>query len=524
MLSLQKNILRLILISSLGILNSYAAQDSELPTCDEMQLLKLSDLGEINCNEDFHHYNANAANVFYDREVALENKNVSIGSFNVFQAGSPKTEYKDYEILAKIMNNFDVVSTVELVPLSGVFKTHNDSLMAYYNREKEELQNLLDESSEDALVRRANLKLLLEQYELPGYVKILRELRKLDKSWALILSPAAEGTDTSTVKELSGFYYRASVVRPIKNEYCDQYANKSIACYASFNKKFYGREVDDLISRRPMVGSFESGNFDFTLLSVHTVYNAPSDEELKTRILKEAFGITDINELPKTLKSDTYARFAEVKHILEFSRLLKEKFSEKDIFILGDFNLRTTDGYWSELLPETQGEKLFIEESTSIANSRFLSDGTVTNGTANNYDHFIFNPSDSRECGKSPNPKVFNFIENSVSKLIDSKYLIRSDESYTDEETKLVMYALNDKAEKVAQARVGEYTKYLEARLTVKRGELVPRYDVDEKMKDLQRKVFDPQIYERTYYRYLKEIISDHLAVYMNCSNLKDLD
>lgn len=514
-----KNLLRVSFICLLGYASIFAAEDLELPTCQEMQLLNISELGLIECGDKYHHYNATAPTEFYEKAYTLEEKNVSIGSFNVFQAGSPKTEYKDYQILAKIINNFDVVSTVELVPLSGIYKSHNDSLMAYYSKEQEEVEALEDVNFDDAILRRGNLKTILANYELPGYVKILLELRKLDKSWALVLSPSAEGTETSTIKELSGYYYRAKMVRPIRNEFC-----KDIACYASFTESFYGRDINDLISRRPLIGSFESGNFDFSLLSVHTVYNAPSNDELKTRILKEAFGVTTVSELPKTLRADTYARFAEVKHILEFTKILKEKFAEQDVFVLGDFNLKTTDGYWGEILPETQGMKIFIEEATSLANSRYLSDGTVTNGTANNFDHFIFDPLASLECGKNPNPKVFNFIDNSISKLIDSKYLIRSGDSYIDEETKLVLYHLADNAQRTIDLRTSEYINYLESSLTVKRGELVPRFDTDIKLKDLQRKVFDPQIYERTYYRYLKEIISDHLAIYMSCSNTKDLD
>lgn len=514
-----KNQFRILLLCCIGYASIFAAEDLELPTCQDMQLLNISDLGSIECGQGFHHYNSQASKNFYDKSYALEGRNVAIGSFNVFQAGSPKTEYKDYQILAKIINNFDIVSTVELVPLSGIYKTHNDSLMAYYSKEKEDIQTLEQTSPEDAIARSGNLKLVLDNYELPGYVKILLELRKIDSSWALVLSPSAEGTETSTVKELSGFYYRSKVVRPINNEFC-----KDIACYASFTKDFYGRDVNDLISRRPLIGSFESGNFDFSLLTIHTVYNAPSNEELKARILKEAFGVSDVSELPKTLKSDTYARFAEIKHILQFTKMLKEKFSEKDIFVLGDFNLKTTDGYWSELLPETEGMRIYIEEATSIANSRSLSDGTITNGTASNFDHFIFDPQESIECGKKPNPKVFNFIENSISKLIDQKYLIRSEESYTDEETDLVMYHLNQDAEKTVDFHSTEYIKYLDKSKTIKRGELVARFDTDTKLKDLQRKVFDPQLYERTYYRYLKEIISDHLAIYMSCSNTQDLD
>lgn len=518
----RKNLTFFFLAALLSVC-SYAASESEETTCLEIKSLNMSAVGEVSCDSHSHHYIGASKSVAKDVATSLvRNTKVQIGSFNLFQVGSPKTEYKDLEIVAKIINNFDVVSAVELVPNSGVYKSHNDNLIQYYREELAKLQELErsgDQGNFASLESQyAKLNLVLEQYELPGYVKLLIELRKIDASWSLLISPAAEGSDTSTIKELTGFYYRASKVKPITNEFC-----KAESCTITFNNDFYGKEVDDLISRRPFMASFMSGKFDFTLIATHIVYNPPSDENLRKKIVEAAFGVDDYTKV-EGLKSDTYARFAEVKHIVDFTNLMKKNFEEKDIFILGDFNLNASEAYWKKIIPEDSTLDLQITEATSVAQQRVLSDGTNTNGTTNNYDHIILDKKESAECGSSPEAKIYNFIDNSMRSLIDSRYLVRSEESYVDQENGLTMYYLLDNAEKVAGKIEEKYTAYYESRLTIKRGELVPRFDLDEKLEDLKRKVFEPQVFDRSYYRYVKEIISDHLPVYINCSTTKDLD
>jgi len=55
---------------------------------------------------------------------------------------------------------------------------------------------------------------VLADMTAPGYVKVLKELMKLDPSWALILAPIEAGEGTHT--ELGGFFFRATKVQPKK--------------------------------------------------------------------------------------------------------------------------------------------------------------------------------------------------------------------------------------------------------------------------------------------------------------------
>lgn len=504
------------------------AEDSELSTCLELKSFSLEkDFGEIECLGQYHHYNSEATSRYYSYTDARRKKNLKIGSFNLYQSGSSRTEYKDYSVIAKIINKFDVVGAVELVSIIGVYKAHNESLVDYYKQELSNLQHAIDAGDEQKKFELSNkLKFIKEQYELPGYVKILKELRELDPSWALLLTPNEEGSENATIKELGGFFYRARYVKPVVNEYCEAaYAGieDSFACYPKFDSSFYGKDVADLVSRRPFMASFRSGSFDFTGLAVHTIYNAPNDEDFRKRLTQAAFGVDTYTEV-EGLRSDTYARFAELTHVVDFSEKLRKSFTEKDIIIMGDFNLESGESYWSKLFASNKKLELKIEEPTSLALSRYKSDGSESGGTSRNFDHFIIDKEYSVECDGKDSAKAYNFLENEIRSIIDDKFLIRSDETYTDEETKLVMYKKSDAADKIMQDLEANYVEKISEMYTVKKGEIVKRFDTEEKLEDFRRKLFEPQLFERSYYRYMQETISDHIPVSLTCSNTFDRD
>jgi len=521
-----RKFLKIFIILSLA--NFAFAEDSELSTCLELKGFSLEkDFGEIECLGQYHHYNSDATSSYYSYSEARKKKGIKIGSFNLYQSGSSRTEYKDYSVIAKIINNFDIVGAVELVSIIGVYKSHNEALVEYYKQELSNFQNAVSEGDEQKKFELSNkLKFIKEQYELPGYVKILKELRDLDPSWALLLTPNEEGSENATIKELGGFFYRSRFVKPVVNEYCAaaySLGSESYACYPKFDTSFYGKDVADLVSRRPFMASFRSGSFDFTSLAVHTIYNAPSDEEFRKRLTLAAFGVENYSEV-EGLKYDTYARFAELTHIIGFTEKLRKSFSEKDIIIMGDFNLESDEAYWKKLFSSNNKLDLKIHEPTSLALSRFKSDGSESGGTSRNFDHFIIDKEFSVECEGKDSAKVFNFLEGEIRNIIDSKFLVRSDESYTDQETDLVMYKKAAGADQIMLDLEANYVERISEMYTVKRGEVVKRFDIDEKLEDFRRKLFEPQLFERSYYRYMQETISDHIPVSLSCSNTFDRD
>ncbi len=491
---------------------------SEKGACLEQKDFLNGKLGKIYCSTPYHHYNADSSK-YYDYQNALSRKIVRIASFNVFQAGSTKTEFKDISVLASIINKWDVVGVVELVSNVGQKKRHNDLIV-------NAIEAISDNPALSVSERTQRIELLKRQYEQPGYVEILKELRKLNPSWSLLLTPNSEGVARATVKELAGYYYRAKYVKPITNEYCKNYVSKSssYACYVQFEENFYGKNVSSLMARLPFMASFRSGRFDFSPILTHTIFTPPTSSSLRKKILKAAFGVTSIDQVGDGLTKETYARFAEIKHILEFSKLYQQSFKENDVPIMGDFNLNSGNPYWNKLLSKYSGVKLKVESKTSLARSRYRDD-KPTEGLKNDYDHFLINEDETTQCASQA--KAYNFLKSSTRTKINQKYLVRGTRGYTqtvnNRELERIYYSKSGR-EKMKHLKKA-YETELKKKYTVVNGQIVKRYPkTSEKVEDMVRKLFTPQTYERTYYRYISETVSDHLPIYIPCRNTYDDD
>tara|TARA_Y100000296_G_scaffold87264_1_gene131613 strand:- start:2878 stop:4431 length:1554 start_codon:yes stop_codon:yes gene_type:complete len=508
-------ILRFILWA-LAIYLTFSAAANEKVYCLEQKEVSDGAFGEIECLNPYHHYNSSAVKRFYSYKEAMKTKNIRISTFNVYQAGSTKTEFKDYEIVAKIINNWDVIGAVELVSNTGENRRHNESIY-------EEIELLKENPRLSTSERNKKIKFLKKQYTQPGYLKILEELMKLDPSWSLVLTPRDDGSRNATVKELAGYFYRARIVKPVDNEYCENFvSNKnSIACYVNFDKNFYGRNVSSLISRLPFIGSFRSGRFDFSLLLTHTVFTPTSDPVYKKKILNEAFNVDDHTDLGFGVTAQTYQRFAEIKHLLNFVQLYKNSFKENDLILLGDMNLNGDEEFWAEMLRDFGNTSVKVKEKTTIARS-FERGGEPTKGLANNYDHFIFDDKTTAQCAGRDNFKAYNFMENQISHLINRKYFVRGRRINNHD---VYDFKLSKDGEEKVKYLRNSYSRYVGSLYTVSRGEIVKRFtELDEKIEDIDRKLFLPQLRERSYYRYFQEVVSDHLPIYMTCRNTYDED
>lgn len=476
---------------------------------------------QAECYTNYHHFNSKAVERYYDPQRGSDW--VEMAAFNLWHPGSNSSPYKDYELVAKIMNSYDVIAAMELLPSVGRDYDHNQRVRRFVESGPELVETLerrYNVEPTPTMAKRlvdlkADLKRAPSLYRIPDYLVLLDELRKLDPSWALILAPSGEAADEAFVQELVGFYYRAKRVKPIINEHCEKFKKRrhgpSVACYPKLTKAWLGKSIREVFSRRPFMGSFVSGSFDFTLVTSHIVFGSPEDPQEMADILMPSFGVRDYRELGIGFNKENYARLAEMKIIMEIMERVRAESQEKDVIFLGDTNLESRNNQWENVLNSFPGGELFIDEPTTLSMPLHLSDGTETFGLANDYDHIIMDTKESDECLKSNgklSPRVGNFMQGRIKKQIHRRYLYRK--PGTTER--------GPQAEGRRQEVVSAYRKRLENRYTVKRNRVViDDLRLEELVREFDERVFLSQLEEDNYYRLYKEVISDHLPVYFSC-------
>jgi len=481
--------------------------------CLNLKKLVIKNQYQVECFTNYHHFNSNAVSKYYN-ESNSTGKFVEIGAFNLWHPGAGSTPYKDYEIVAKIINGHDLVSAMELLPVISSDQENNERVAKFV----EEIQQKLTDSSlnsEQVTKLQATLSKAMDLYRSPGYLKVLDELRLLYPSWSLILAPSGEAADEKYTQELVGFFYRGSKVKPIVNEHCDRFKKKShgvsYACYPKLTKDWFGKSIREVFSRRPFLGSFKAGRFDFSILTSHIVFNTPADAGGMQRVLMPSFGVSDYREIGPGANKANFARLAEMKIILEIMNKIREESREKDIIFLGDTNLESSNLQWDNILKSFPGGKVFVDEPTTLSPKRFLSDGSETNGVANDYDHIILDTSETSECLKSNgslSPRVGNFLQGRIRSLIDKNYRYRLKGTNMIDSTQ----------ERARDKKVSQFFNKLKSTLTIKRGEItVEETNIKGEVENFDSRVFKQQLLDDSYYRYFREVISDHFPIYFSC-------
>jgi hypothetical protein len=551
-------------------------EDSErrehyLNLCHEITNYVVLNQYKVSCNTQYHHYNSEAAKRFYNPLNALRGQDVKIASFNLFYPGSYKAAFKDLALVAKIINDFDVIGVQELLPVVGNEDLHNRNLIKFIANgpdlivnARKKLEDLMNRASttqaqlDDARIRLAKYEADLVEartlYRSPGYLKVLDELRKLDPSWALILSPRAEALEANHVQEFTGFYYRARKVQTRTNKHCKEFFEEydmggtSVGCIPNFRQEFMGRDTAIVFSRRPFMASFESGNFSFTLLTSHVIFTSPKDETKMAQILEPSFGVRHYTELGSGASQARYARFAEIKVTLEFMQKYRERYNEPATIYMGDTNLEKSNPFWPNVLSSMPGSEVLVDEKTTLTVRRYTAKGEETQGMASNYDHFIADKNALPNCldeNKEFRAKAYNYLGNSpVANQIKRKYLIRRDDKnksgdeemaddltsfLTDEETDEPLpplpsneltpdYGRLSTARTKVKRALEEYEGILRAQRTVKSNELVwDNYRFESLLNVFEQRIFTEQLYDKTYYRHYLELISDHIPVTLTC-------
>ena len=486
--------------------------------CQNLKEVVVKDKYDVECYTNYHHFNSSAVSKFYKEENA-RGKFVEIGAFNLWHPGSRISHFKDYKIIAKIMNGQDIVSAMELLPVISDDQSNNERVAKFISETELQLQELYKKSSDESQEKIKELEGELSRaknlYRSPGYLKVLDALIQLDPSWSLILSPSGEAADVNYTHELVGFFYRSSKVKPVINEHCDRFKKKShgvsFACYPNLTKRWFGKSIRQVFSRRPFMGSFQSGSFDFTLLTSHIVFNSPSDQEGMEAVLLPSFGVKDYKEIGTGANKANFARWAEMKVILEMMNKIRAESVEKDLIFVGDTNLEASNEQWTSVLSSFSGSKLFVDEPTTLSPKRFLSSGEETNGVASDYDHVILDLAETSECSKDNgdlSARVGNFLKGNIRKVIDNEY------RYRMRGTNNVDHA----QEEARKKKVSHYTNVLENKLTIKRDTItVDETNIEEKVETFDDRIFQQQLEDDSYYRYFREVVSDHFPVYFSC-------
>jgi len=480
---------------------------------------------------------------------------IRIAGYNLLHPGTSKALFKDYSLIAKIMNQYDIVSGLELLGTVGHDEANNKSVVEFLKASPKlvaDLQALKAKTTSADKLKELEAKIsklnsdtqkAYSLYRAPGYLKVLMALKKIDPSWSLIISPRGDSALQGSVEEMVGFFFRSSVVAPALNPHCndfkDEDAGTPFACLAELSEKFLEKDYTHYFARRPFLATFTSSSTKFTLVSNHVVFTFSGDEVASKNLMKDVFAVEAPSELSTGINMSNFARFAEVKMVLKFMDSFRKKYNDQKIMYVADTNLPYNNAFWPEILKSYTGATLLIDQPTTVSPQRFTSDGKETNGVANAYDHFILDQSVFPTCSSG---EVYNYYNAEINKDIQRIYGIKVTDALTpslrtkgflpvDEggeggdvppedqplPTKLD-YPLSSSAQDKITVMVNAFSSQLKTFLTVRKNEVVADdYLLTERAEGYQRRVFMNQLTNAFYYRFYQEILSDHFPVSITC-------
>ncbi len=527
--------------------------------CETIDTLIVKNSFKVGCYTNYNHYGPTS-------KPSRLTGDLKIANYNLLHPGTSKALFKDYGLVAKIMNQYDVVAGLELLATVGHDESSNKSVLDFIKSSPATVEKLRVQKSklkDPAKIQEITFKIdklikdtreAYDLYRAPGYLRVLFELKKLDPSWALLLTPRGDAAIEGSVEELSGFYYRANAVTPTVNPHCKEVAGDEAgtpyACFITLTEDFMGKDYVQHFSRRPFMASFKAGNTTFTLVTSHMVYTYSGDEDAEKELFKDVFGSADYKA--PGLNSANFARYAEVKVTLDFMNLYRKKYKDKKIMFMADTNLVSNNAFWPEVLKSFPGGELLIKEPTTLSPGRYLSNGNETNGVANDYDHFIL---DKKEFSTCNDGEVYNYYNEKIYKDVEKRYIIRKEVvgisnknfAYEDMNTQKLLglspmteedhevidgdipptddpapikleYPLTPAGQSKMDKFVTNFGKQLMELKTIKKGEVVvDDFQIKERLEGMNRRVFLRQLTNPYYYRFTQEVLSDHFPVALTC-------
>ncbi len=528
--------------------------------CEAIKTLIVDRAYPVECATNYNHY-------FPTSQSLRRTSSIKIANYNLLHPGTSKALFKDYSLVARIINQYDVVAALELLATVGRDEQSNKAVLAFIMDSPNLVAKLREQRSklkDIAKIQQMDMKIkkLLDDtraaydlYRSPGYLKILHELKKLDPSWALIVTPRGDSALEGSVEELAGYFYRGNTVTLAENPHCKKYAQEGAgfpaACFISLTEEFMGRSLVEHFARRPFMASFKTNSSKFTLVTSHIVFTYSGDEEAAKDLLKKTFGVESLKDLGPGINQANFARLAEVKNTLEFMERYKTKYNDPKIMFLSDTNLVASNLFWPEVLKAFSGSQLLIKEPTTISPTRYLANGKETNGVANDYDHFILDKKSFPGCNDG---EVFNYFKSGALAEVDRKYGIRqeivgiknndfnksfnsqflsplnnppTDDSgildgdippVDDPATIKLDYPLTSNGQSKMDKFVAGFESYLRGLQTVKNNLIVlDDFQIPERLDGLRRRVFLRQLTNPYYYRHMQEVLSDHFPVALTC-------
>lgn len=528
--------------------------------CEAAKVLVVNKEYDVNCFTNYSQFGATSNSLRSTGDLKIAN-------YNLLHPGTSKALFKDYGLVAKIMNRYDIVSGLELLSTVGRDEQNNRSVLELIQGSADMVAKLRQQKSklkDELKIQEMDVKIVklindtraaYGLYRAPGYLRVLQELKKLDPSWSLILSPRGDSALVGSVEELVGFYYRSNAVVPTVNPHCKEVVDSGggtpYACFITLNEQYMGSDLAKHFARRPFMASFKTRGKVFTLVTSHMVFTYSGDEEAEKDLMQKTFGVDSHKNLGTGINSTNFARFAEVKNTLEFMDMFRTRYKDNRIMFMADTNLVSNNAFWPEVLKSFPGGQLFIKEPTTLSPARYMANGKETNGLANDYDHFIFDKSTFSECNEG---EVYNYYTENIYKEIERRYVIRkevvglnkksfnfniqtyeierllglnSEESIVedgdippvdDPATIKLEYPLTPAGQSKMDKYVNTFNAYLTGLNTVKKNEVVnDDFQIQERIEGLKRRVFLRQLTNPYYYRFMQEILSDHLPVSVTC-------
>ncbi|HVK61716.1 MAG TPA: hypothetical protein VM432_09210, partial [Bdellovibrionales bacterium] len=408
---------------------------------------------------------------------AADNK-IRIGSFNLFHLGDNLSIMKNFDLVAQILNQWDVVGAQELMPLPSEYSKDNRKIAKIFGT---------DQNGND-----------IEWTVIePGYLRLLRALRKLDPSWALIMQPNPEGEGSTG--EMAGFYFRTKTVGLKKFDYCLEQTSGDVRDSAM--QANYGCVVRvpegqrRLMSRSAFAAYFFSGKFDFVALTAHVRFRPAGPEDRVAQIAE----LCKNHPNPARCKpsKDEVGRFYEVKAVVDQMNDIKKATGEDDIIYMGDYNLELKKSkmpMWEAALAAQPGLRVYQDDPTTLS--------VPQQKLASNYDHFIFDPVATSECSPST-VRVFDFTSHTkktkrpVHDAIDAKMTAKARDQMLEEKKEEIATIIRPQSGTVASMVRRLSPKEEESFLKSFRGSLLRM--------------------ERNSYGAALELMSDHVPIEMEC-------
>ncbi len=529
--------------------------------CEVIKSLIINKRFPLDCFTNYNHYGPSSMS---KRPAS----SIKIANYNLLHPGTSKALYKDNTLIAKIMNRYDIVAGLELLGTVGRDEQNNRAVLNLILTSAETTEKLRQQRStlkNELKIQEINKKITklvndtriaYDLYRAPGYLKILYELKRLDPSWSLILSPRGDSALVGSVEELVGYYYRASVVSPTVNPHCKEISSRGAgtpyACFISLTENFMGADLASHFARRPFMASFKANGKNFSMIASHMVFTYSGDEYAERDLMQKTFGVDSYRQVGAGLNSTNFARFAEVINTLRFMDMYRSRYQDERIMFMGDTNLVSNNAYWAQALKSYPGGKLLINTPTTLSPTRYLSNGKETNGVANDYDHFVIDKNVFSDCNDG---NVYNYYKEDIYNYVDALYIIREntqklskrDMSFNNQSTEarnkrglsardssnfgdgdvgadddLSVIQIEYPVRADAQSKMNNYSidfeNYLNSLYTVKGNEVIKdTFQIEERLIGLERRIFLRQLTNPFYYRFMQEILSDHFPVSITC-------